>query len=180
MWGEGAGGKQRSIAIAVSCLLALGLGIRIYNAFHDPIGWGFDSEENWRYIARLMRSWSLPAPDADWSTAHPPFFYYLSALTARALHPLLGIAGYLLFTIRNPWFAVIKGSFLLGLALPFGVYSSESQSRWSRSPGPRRALIWMLLIALWLLAAVAFTFETHLWKWTLEEMYGPGLRWAPP
>ena len=40
----------------------------------------------------------------------------------------LNVAGYVLFTWRNPWFATLKGSFLLGLAAPFAIYASESLS----------------------------------------------------
>jgi hypothetical protein len=75
-------------------LIAIALGVRIYNAYHYPLGWGFDAEENWRYIAGLMRSWALPDPDEGWSTAHPPLFYYLSAAVMRGLdirHAYTGI-----------------------------------------------------------------------------------------
>jgi hypothetical protein len=58
--------------------------LRVWNALAYPSGWGFDEIQNWRYVERLTRSWALPAPDADWSTAHPPLFYYAGALAARA------------------------------------------------------------------------------------------------
>lgn len=73
----------RGALLAGVFLLALGAAMRVYNAFAYNILWGFDARENWRYIELLTRSWALPAPDADWSTAHPPFFYYMSAGIVR-------------------------------------------------------------------------------------------------
>ena len=83
-------GARRIGALVVLglALTAAGIGIRVHNAFHYPITYGFDAKPNWRYIDRLSESWELPAPDADWATAHPPLFYYASAALARALgHP---------------------------------------------------------------------------------------------
>ncbi|MDH3211710.1 MAG: phospholipid carrier-dependent glycosyltransferase [Myxococcales bacterium] len=81
---------MRSRRIGVLCVVGLalataGIAIRAHNAFRYPIVYGFDSRANWRYIERLTQSWALPAPDADWSTAHPPLFYYASAALCRAL-----------------------------------------------------------------------------------------------
>lgn len=69
-------------------LSVLAVAIRCNNAIHYPIGWGFDAEGNWSYIARLLQSWALPAPDADWSTSHPPLFYYAAAAGLRLLGSL--------------------------------------------------------------------------------------------
>lgn len=67
-------------------LLALvGVAMRVHNAFALPMHWGFDANWNWEYIERLTRSWALPAPHEGWSMAHPPFFYYASALLARGM-----------------------------------------------------------------------------------------------
>lgn len=67
-------------------LLALcAIAIRINNAFQYSLHFGFDAPANWEYIERLLWTWKLPAPDEGWSTAHPPFFYYLSALVGRAM-----------------------------------------------------------------------------------------------
>jgi 4-amino-4-deoxy-L-arabinose transferase-like glycosyltransferase len=66
-------------------LAAIGIAIRVNNALHYPPRWGFDAMFNERYVGRLLESWALPAPDADWSTAHPPLYYYLSAVIGRAL-----------------------------------------------------------------------------------------------
>ncbi len=59
--------------------------IRIHNAFHYPLHFGFDAPANWDYIQHLLSSWRLPRPDEGWSTAHPPFFYYVSALLGRVI-----------------------------------------------------------------------------------------------
>jgi hypothetical protein len=59
--------------------------MRVNNAFQYTPLWGFDALYNWRYIERLTKSWELPAPDAGWATAHPPFFYYASAAICRLL-----------------------------------------------------------------------------------------------
>ncbi len=71
------------LAFGLVALFVLGTAIRLNNAFAYPVNLGFDAPENWRYIHGLMHSWKLPAPDSDWSTAHPPFFYYASAVIAR-------------------------------------------------------------------------------------------------
>lgn len=44
----------------------------------------------------------------------------------------LTLAGYAVFAWRNPWFAVLKGTTLLGLSLPFAVYASEALLDWAR------------------------------------------------
>lgn len=66
-------------------LAALGVAIRVNNAIAYKVFWGFDELGNWGYVRRLMRSWELPAPDAGWSTSHPPLFYYLVGALGRAL-----------------------------------------------------------------------------------------------
>jgi len=46
-------------------LAAVGIGIRVHNAFHYPINKGFDARPNWRYIDRLgvflfgVRRWDV-------------------------------------------------------------------------------------------------------------------------
>jgi len=75
--------SRRSYAAVALLLLAVGIAIRIYNAFAYDLLWGFDARENWQYVLLLTRSWALPPPDAGWSTAHPPFFYYMGASIVR-------------------------------------------------------------------------------------------------
>jgi hypothetical protein len=79
----------RAAAIGV---LALGVAMRVNNAIRYRTGNGFDAVENVEYIRMLTGSWTLPAPDAAWATAHPPFFYYASAALWRMLGGL-GLGG---------------------------------------------------------------------------------------
>ena len=46
----------------------------------------------------------------------------------------LSVAGYVLFTWGNPWFASVKGSYLLGIAVPFAWYASETLEEWMGGP----------------------------------------------
>ncbi len=63
----------------------LGVSIRVSNVFVYPIDMGYDAGGNWDYIALLLNSWVLPAPDEGWATAHPPFFYYIAAAIGRSV-----------------------------------------------------------------------------------------------
>jgi 4-amino-4-deoxy-L-arabinose transferase-like glycosyltransferase len=79
--------RRRTWAIA-GVALAVAVTVRIHNAFAYKMLWGFDALYNWRYIKYLTHTWTLPAPDAGWATAHPPFFYYLCAAICRGFdHP---------------------------------------------------------------------------------------------
>jgi len=89
------------------------------------------------------------------------------------------LAGYAAYTFATPWFATVKGSYLLGLALPYAHYTSEVLADWTdaaRRPLWLRAAIYALLAALLVSVIAAFTFGTPLW-----EMRGgdplPGLEW---
>jgi hypothetical protein len=75
--------ESQAVRAGALALVAVGVAIRINNAFQYPINLGFDALENWRYIHQLIHSWALPAPDSDWATSHPPFFYYASAAVGR-------------------------------------------------------------------------------------------------
>jgi hypothetical protein len=82
--------SERRLWILAAIALAVGVAMRINNAIQYRMLFGFDAPHNWVYIRYLFtKSWTMPAPDAGWSTAHPPFFYYLSA----ALCWLSGEAG---------------------------------------------------------------------------------------
>jgi hypothetical protein len=74
----------RRWVIASVAIALLGLAIRVHNAFDYPIDKGFDALANWEYVELLTDAW-LPAPDAGWSTAHPPLFYWLVEATRRAV-----------------------------------------------------------------------------------------------
>ncbi|MBW2666838.1 MAG: phospholipid carrier-dependent glycosyltransferase [Deltaproteobacteria bacterium] len=70
------------IALGIG-LVVVGAVVRTNNAFQYPPLWGFDARGNWQYVASLLSSWALPAPESGWSTGHPPLFYYLSACVGR-------------------------------------------------------------------------------------------------
>jgi len=76
-------GNQRGWLMAMGTIAVLGVVIRISNVFAYPIDMGYDAGGNWEYISLLLNSWTLPAPDQGWATAHPPFFYYLGAVISR-------------------------------------------------------------------------------------------------
>jgi 4-amino-4-deoxy-L-arabinose transferase-like glycosyltransferase len=75
----------RALGVAAAGMALVAVAMRIHNAIAYPQRWGYDGLFNERYVARLLESWTLPAPDTDWSTAHPPLFYYLSAGLGRLL-----------------------------------------------------------------------------------------------
>lgn len=90
----------------------------------------------------------------------------------------LTLAGYVLFTWRNPWYVTVKGSYLLGLALPFAAWSSEVLVDWMRGPRWRTAAVGGALVALAAACALAFTWGTPLWTMTFGVDL-PGLRTVP-
>ena len=67
------------------------------------------------------------------------------------------LAGYVVFTWGNPWFVTLKGSYLLGLCVPFAFYASEVLAGWLRGPGPASKAVAAALLALVVLVAAAFT-----------------------
>lgn len=96
----------------------------------------------------------------------------LSPQLPLVLLTLFSIAGYILFTYNNPWFATLKASYLMGLSLPFAWWSSQEIARWLSRPGILR---WTM--ALWLATlgiAVTLTFTTGL---IFEKIDRPGLPW---
>jgi hypothetical protein len=76
---------RRAVRLAAWIALGIAIAMRVHNAIHYIPLWGFDALHNWRYIQHLTSTWTLPAPDAGWSAAHPPLFYYASALLMRLL-----------------------------------------------------------------------------------------------
>ncbi len=92
------------------------------------------------------------------------------------LLPLVGLTllGYVAFTWRNPWFATLKASYLLGLSVPFAYYASESLAAWTAPGRVRSAVVWLYLA---LLAGLSVAVFWHgLW---FEKLDDPGLRWTP-
>lgn len=90
----------------------------------------------------------------------------------------LTLAGYALYTWQNPWFATVKASYLLGLALPYGFWASERLTAWSRESRWVAVGIGLDLGLLLVVIVAAFTFGTPLWDMTLGAHY-PGLPWLP-
>lgn len=108
-------------------------------------------------VRGLRRAWATPdGPDT--------LFLLLVALT---------LAGYVLFTWRNPWYATLKGSYLLAMLVPFAWYTSEVLADWTGGKGLRPALVWAALAALFTLSMLVFSFGLVLEK----TDKGPGFRW---
>ena len=84
------------------------------------------------------------------------------------------LAGYVLFTWRNPWFAVLKGSFLLGLSVPYSYYASEILADWTRGRSLRSFAVSVCLGLLAVLVMITFSYGLAFEK---HEM--PGIRWTP-
>jgi hypothetical protein len=84
----------------------------------------------------------------------------------------LTLAGYAAYTWRNPWFAVLKGTSLSPLALPFAFWASEALAGWLRRAGAAR---WLLALALAGLAACAAAASTFDGLFGRPEL--PGLEW---
>ncbi len=47
----------------------------------------------------------------------------------------LTLAGYVVFTWNNPWFATVKASYLLGISIPFAYFASDVLADWTRVDG---------------------------------------------
>ena len=83
---------------------------------------------------------------------------HIGRRTFLKLSGLVALAGYVVFTWRNPWFSTVKGTYLLGAMLPFAFYASEVLARWTEGRGLRSAATWMLLVALAVCAALTFSY----------------------
>ena len=70
----------------------------------------------------------------------------------------LTLAAYALYTGRNPWFVVVKGSSLLGLSLPYAFYASDELCRLARRR-PARILVGVWLAALAACVAAGTSFD---------------------
>ena len=84
------------------------------------------------------------------------------------------LAGYALYTWHNPWFAVVKGTSLLGLCLPFAFFASEALARWTRGRGAGTVAIWLALAALAVCVSISGTFDAVFPKTEVS-----GLHWEP-
>jgi hypothetical protein len=85
----------------------------------------------------------------------------------------LSLAGYALYTWRNPWFVVVKGTSLLALCLPFAWYTSAELGRWWQRRAARPLLAGGLA-ALALCIAAGTTFDA-----LFEKTEVSGLPWQP-
>ena len=84
----------------------------------------------------------------------------------------LTVAGYAAFTWSNPYFAALKGTYLLIAVLPFAFYASEELARWTRPPGMRALAVWLALAALALAVGAVFSFGV-----VFTRTEPPGLQW---
>jgi len=78
----------RVLSVLALLLLAAGVAMRINNALRFRAELGFDAVGNLQYLKHLQTSWSLPSPEAMWSAAHPPLFYYAAASIWRGLRAI--------------------------------------------------------------------------------------------
>jgi 4-amino-4-deoxy-L-arabinose transferase-like glycosyltransferase len=72
---------------------------------------------------------------------------------------LLTLAGFALYTWQNPWFAVVKGTTLLGLCVPFAVYASEALRDWVSRGRTQATVVGALLCLLAIGVVVSGTFN---------------------
>lgn len=84
----------------------------------------------------------------------------------------LSLAGFAAYTWQNPWFAVVKGTSLLGLCVPYAVYTSETLCRWMRR-GPLHASLIGVALAALALCIVAGT----LFHGVFVRLESPGIPW---
>jgi hypothetical protein len=87
----------------------------------------------------------------------------------------LTLLGFAVYNWQNPWFAVVKGTTLLGLSLPFAYFASEALDRWTRRGGAIGALVWTVLAALAVSVVLSCTFDL-----AFEKTEVSGLEWRVP
>jgi hypothetical protein len=85
---------------------------------------------------------------------------------------IVTLAGYALYTWRNPWFVVLKGTSLLALSLPFAFYASETLDSWLRRGGAWTWVIGSALAALVVCVAASCSFDV-----LFEKLEVSGLPW---
>ncbi len=84
----------------------------------------------------------------------------------------LGLVGYAAFAWRNPSFAVLKGSSLLALTLPFSYYASGALTSWGRRSREAAALLLLASLALAVCVLLGTSFGVFFTRDAL-----PGLPW---
>jgi hypothetical protein len=95
--------------------------------------------------------------------------------TPLLLLAALTLLGFAVYNWQNPWFAVVKGTTLLGLSLPFAYYASEVLDRWTRRGGVIAVLVWTVLAALAVSVVLSCTFNL-----AFEKTEVSGLQWRVP
>ncbi len=84
----------------------------------------------------------------------------------------LTLAGYAVYSWQNPWFAVLKGTALLGLSLPYAFYASEVLVDWMRRGRLAALGIGTALVALAACVTISCTFN-----WIFERKEVSGVPW---
>jgi 4-amino-4-deoxy-L-arabinose transferase-like glycosyltransferase len=87
----------------------------------------------------------------------------------------LTLAGYTVYTWQNPWFAVVKGTSLLGLSLPFAYYASDALEQWTRSGRRSAPFAWMIMTGLAVTVIFSGTFNL-----AFDKTEVSGLQWQEP
>jgi len=87
---------------------------------------------------------------------------------------IITLGGYALYTWRNPWFVVLKGTSLLALSLPFAFYASETLDAWLRRRG-----VWAWAIGFVLAALVACVTASCSFDLLFQKLEVSGLPWQP-
>jgi hypothetical protein len=95
-----------------------------------------------------------------------------SSDTPLLLLTALTLLGFAVYNWQNPWYAVVKGTSLLGLSLPFAYYASGVLDRWTRGGGRSAAIVWILLAALAVSAVLSCTFNL-----AFDKTEVSGLQW---
>ncbi len=86
---------------------------------------------------------------------------------------LLTLLGYVLFTFKNPWYATLKASYMLGICVPFAWYTSEVLCDWMNPSRPWLAgFVGLPVAALLLICGLTFTVNL-----VYEKKEGPGFDW---
>jgi 4-amino-4-deoxy-L-arabinose transferase-like glycosyltransferase len=86
---------------------------------------------------------------------------------------LFTAVAYALYTWQNPWFAVLKGTALLGLSLPYAYYASERLLAWARRGRLAALGVGACLAALALCVVLSCTFNG-----VFERKQVSGLQWG--
>ncbi|MFP8882080.1 MAG: glycosyltransferase family 39 protein [Myxococcota bacterium] len=89
------------------------------------------------------------------------------------IYTALALTGYAYFTWVNPYFAVVKGTSLLSLSLPFAIYASETLAGWMRHGRVAAMSIAGALAALAACVVLGSTFNL-----AFEKTEVSGLPWA--